>query len=94
MCDELGNDEYMTAYITEAGKTSLCSVVDGEGCSDKEKEFIEKFKGASQDKVTAQVSRLSKMAGGKMKPELAKWIGQRLAILNQFAEAFTGKEEL
>ena len=36
MCDELGNDMYMQAHIEEAGKTQLCRLSDGAGCSDKE----------------------------------------------------------
>jgi len=35
-------DDYMTAYVEEAGKTSLCSADSGAGCSDREKEFIAK----------------------------------------------------
>lgn len=94
MCDELGNDEHMTNYILEAGKTSLCAIEDGEGCSDKERGFIDKWKDKTHDKVTAQLTRLNKMSSGKMKPALAKWISQRVAILNQFADKFSHKEEL
>ena len=36
MCDELGNDMYMQAHVEEAGKTQLCRLSDGAGCSDKE----------------------------------------------------------
>ena len=85
MCDELGADEYMQAYVEEAGKTSLCKASDGEGCSDKEKEFIAKWKDAEADKVSAQLKRLKGMAGESMKPELQKWLTQRLAILKQLA---------
>lgn len=37
MCEELGNDDHMNAYVMEAGKTSLCDVDTSRGCSDKEK---------------------------------------------------------
>ena len=40
MCDELGDEEYMEAYVTELGGASLCSAADGEGCTDKEKGFM------------------------------------------------------
>lgn len=93
MCDELGDDEYMQGYIMEAGKTSLCSIKTGQGCSDKEKKFIETFKAKSKEDVTKQVERLTKMSGKSMKAELKAWLGQRLAILKQFAKEH-GHEEL
>lgn len=90
MCDELGDLSYMEAYVTEAGKTSLCSVSTSKGCSEKEKEFIEKWKGSSAEEVDAQYRRLSAMRGNKVKPSLAEWISQRIAILKQLG----GHDEL
>lgn len=86
MCTELGNDEYMQAYVEEAGGTSLCSAETGEGCGDKEKAYIEKFKAKSAEEVEAQRARLVNMKSGKMKPELKQWLTQRLAILKQLAK--------
>ena len=51
MCDELGDEEYMEAYVTELGGATLCAVADGAGCTDKEKKFIEKWKPQAADKV-------------------------------------------
>jgi len=85
MCDELGNEEYMNAYVEEAGNTSLCKASDGAGCEDREKEFIEKFKVKSSDDIEAQLKRLNGMKDGKMKPDLLKWIRQRIAILKQLS---------
>ena len=66
---------------------------DLEKCSDKEKKFIEKASNAwDEDKRAAQLKRLKGMQGGKMKPALAKWINQRIAILTKLKDA--GKEEL
>jgi hypothetical protein len=56
MCDELGDEEYMEAYVTEIGGASLCAVTDGEGCTEKEKGFIEKWKGKPADDVASQAS--------------------------------------
>lgn len=94
MCTELGQDEYMFGYVEEAGKTSLCSVPDGAGCSEKEKAFIAKMSG-SPDKVATQLTRLTKMAadGHKMAPDLQKWLSQRLKILQKLSSA-TDKAEL
>jgi hypothetical protein len=93
MCDELGNDENMQNYVMEFGKTSLCSVDTFQGCGDKEKKFIETFKTKAQDEITKQIDRLIKMSGKSMKTELKQWLGQRLAILKQFAKSHA-KEEL
>ncbi len=93
MCDELGDDKYMQQYVEEAGQTSLCSAATGAGCSDKEKKFIDKFKPKPLADVEAQIARLTRMSGGRMKPSLQAWISQRLAILRQIVRA-AGKDEL
>jgi len=91
MCDELGDMEYMTAYVTEMGSTSLCAADTGSGCGDKELKYIEKWKGKGAEDVASQITRLEGMKDGKMKPDLLKWIKQRIAILQQLPLA---KEEL
>jgi len=93
MCDELGDETMMRAYVEEAGHTSLCSVVTGSGCSDKEKAFIETWKLKSKADVDAQVTRLQGMAEGKMTADLKAWLNQRMAILSQFQKA-QAKSEL
>jgi len=90
MCDVFGKDETMQKYVEELGSTSLCKVSDGAGCSEKEAEFIAKWKTA--EGADAQLARLQGMAGGSMKPELKKWLGQRINILKQLTAA--PKEEL
>jgi len=91
MCDELGDDEMMTAYIEEYGNTSTCSIKTGDGCDQKEKDYIEKVKTMSEDLVTTQLARLHAMAGQSMKPDLKSWMVKRKKILSQFAES---KDEL
>lgn len=83
MCDVLGNEEHMEAYVTDVGGGSLCSVSDGAGCGDKEKGFIEKWKDKSADDITKQLDRLNGMASKPMKKDLMVWLKQRLAILKQ-----------
>mmetsp|Transcript_18125 Transcript_18125/g.36906 ORF Transcript_18125/g.36906 Transcript_18125/m.36906 type:complete len:93 (+) Transcript_18125:458-736(+) len=92
MCDELGNDMYMQAYIEEAGGTFLCRLSDGAGCSEKELKFIEEWKGKGATDVEAQIHRLNGMAASGMRAELKGWVLQRLAILKQVKPA--GKDEL
>jgi len=94
MCDELGNIDYMQAYVEEAGGASLCSIDEPEeGCSEKQVKYINKFAAKSSEDVQKQITRLNGMTEKKMKPELMKWVKQRLSILEQFA-AKTPKSEL
>lgn len=83
MCTELGNMDYMQAYVEEAGGTSLCDVATKSGCSEKEAEYIDQWASKPQEEQQSQQERLVKMKGGKMKPSLLKWINQRLAVLKQ-----------
>jgi len=89
MCDELGDESYMKAYVEEKGFTSLCSVVDGSECSEKQKDFIAKWKDKDMAEVESQLKRLSGMTGSakSLKEELAAWLGQRIAILTQLKAA-------
>lgn len=89
MCDVFGKDETMQKYVEELGSTSLCKASDGAGCSDKEKDFIAKWTGA--EGIEAQLTRLQGMSSGSMKPELKKWLSQRINILKQLSAP---KEEL
>lgn len=81
MCDELGDNSYMEDYVVEAAGLTLCDVVTGEGCSDKEKTFAEKYSSKSSADVKAQLARLNGMNAKKMTPDLAAWMKQRKAIL-------------
>merc|ERR1711934_1325978 len=95
MCTELGPGKpYMQQYIEEYAGTSLCSVKTEAGCSEKEAKFIDTWnaKGASQDEIAKQVTRLEGMKGNSMKAELKEWLNQRLAIFKQMAKAGDKKE--
>jgi hypothetical protein len=59
-----------------------CNVKDTEGCSDKEKAYIEKMSAKpSEDHVKQEIETLQKMSGDPMKAELKAWLWQRLNIL-------------
>jgi len=62
-----------------------CSYEDDAGCSDKEKEFMAKWKGKDKADAAAQLERLNKMVSGTMAPDLKKWVSQRINILKQLA---------
>merc|ERR1711981_994795 len=51
-----------------------CQVAEPEGCSDKEKAFIEKNKGKSADDLAKAIARLDGMKGNSMKAELKQWL--------------------
>ena len=42
-----------------------------------------KWKDKPAEEIKAQLERLTKMSGGSMKPDLKKWLSQRLNILKQ-----------
>lgn len=92
MCDELGDLSYMEAYVTEAGKTSLCAVATGKGCTEKELTFIEAWKEKDPADISSQYRRLAAMRGNKVKASLAEWISQRIAILKQLGGAAEHEE--
>jgi hypothetical protein len=98
MCEELGNKvgdgvDYMSAYVEEQGKTSLCSAITGKGCDEKEKTYADKMKAKSGEEITAQLDRLGKMEGSSMKPELSRWLKKRVKILKQLSNG-EPKDEL
>ena len=64
-----------------------CLLSDTAGCSDKETDFLGKWKEKPKADVAAQYERLEKMMGGKMTPDLKKWLVQRMSILKQLKEA-------
>ena len=51
------------------------------GCTDKEKEFIQEWKGKPADEVEKELERLSRMHFAD--PDAKKWCIQRIAILKQ-----------
>jgi len=64
-----------------------CLLADPSGCSEKETEFMTKWKGKDKADVTVQLDRLSKMMASSMAPDLKKWVVQRVGILKQLSEA-------
>jgi len=96
MCDELGpkGEDFMTLYVEEAGKTSLCAL-DGKGCSEKQSAYIAKMRGKGADAQRAQLERLTKMDERSMTPELKEWLSARKKILKMLLDAEgDGKQDL
>lgn len=82
MCDELGDMEYMRAYINDKGGPS-CLVTEPSKCSDQEQKFIATWTSKSEAEVTKERERLGRMTQSKSKPDQVKWMRQRLSILKQ-----------
>jgi len=64
-----------------------CLLSDQSGCSEKEVEFLGKWKEKPKPDVASQLERLEKMMSSKMTPDLKKWLVQRINILKQLKEA-------
>jgi hypothetical protein len=83
VCDELGQDSYMEEFVIEAASLHLCSTQSGDGCSEKEQEFISKWISQDSSSLLKEASRLNGMDAQKLKPGLAMWLKQRKAIIKQ-----------
>jgi len=60
-----------------------CQVSDPKGCSEKETKFIDNMKAKTPEDRKKELTRLSGMKSGSMKPELKQWLVQRQSILKQ-----------
>jgi hypothetical protein len=95
MCDELGDIEYMRAYVKD--KSPSCSIEDAKsGCSEKEVDFIGKWESKDIDAIAKELGRLENMRSAKLTADLQKWQSQRIRLLKQFqkklAPEVTAKE--
>ena len=85
-----GRDFDSLKKFVEETLEAKCDISSLEGCTDKEKTYIDKMKGKDSSEISKQIERLTKMSSGSMKSELKAWIRQRLHILN----SLQAKEEL
>lgn len=94
MCEELGDDENMTNYVEDFGKTSLCNAITKAGCSEKEISYIDKMSVKPKEDIEAQLKRLNGMEPTKMKDELASWLDKRKKILTGLLSSSADSDEL
>ena len=78
--------EDLEQFVSETLEVK-CLLADTAGCSEKETEFMGKWKAKPKEEAKSQLERLSKMMGGSMAPDLKKWVAQRVSILKQLVEA-------
>jgi hypothetical protein len=97
-CDELGPEtKYMQQLVEEYA--TICNIEDTSvDCTDKEKDFIAKWAEKPLDEIKKQLSRLTKMADGPMKPDAKHWVKQRVNVFKQLlqpdAKHWRSSEEL
>jgi len=95
MCDELGDEKYMRAYVDEVS-TPPCTVTGDShsDCSEAEVTFIDSWRAKTGTDTTTELARLIKMqasAHTSMKAAQLTWLQQRIAILKQLAPAASGE---
>eukprot|EP00656_Telonema_subtile_P043661 TRINITY_DN499_c0_g1_i1.p1 TRINITY_DN499_c0_g1~~TRINITY_DN499_c0_g1_i1.p1 ORF type:complete len:136 (+),score=41.01 TRINITY_DN499_c0_g1_i1:188-595(+) len=72
----------MKKFVEDELETK-CAVADPQGCTDKEKKYIETRQAKDKEANEKEIVRLKKMASGGMKASLKQWLSQRLNILSQ-----------
>merc|ERR1712118_34397 len=77
VCDELGKDENMQDYVLDMGGTSLCDVVYGTDCTEKELQFIIKH----WDLGTSMVAAAKQEAERDLAAGSGKWQQAKKKIL-------------
>lgn len=94
VCDELGDESYMEAYVLEAGNTHLCSIETKVGCSTKEIEFMTTYSAKTLTEVTNELNRLLSIISksSKLKSDAKNWIRQRIGVLKQFQSKMSNSE--
>jgi FKBP-type peptidyl-prolyl cis-trans isomerase FklB len=60
-----------------------CDVKTLSGCSDKQKEYLEKQKSKGKDAVQAELARLKNMKSGTMKEDKLDWLNVRVGLLEK-----------
>jgi flagellar motility protein MotE (MotC chaperone) len=94
MCDELGDEDNMTAYVEAATGASLCGL-DGTGCDDRSKGFIQKWTDKDTQDQTKELERLQGLLESTMKEDLKEWVKKRRNIMKLLvASTDSVKEEL
>mmetsp|Transcript_46189 Transcript_46189/g.68815 ORF Transcript_46189/g.68815 Transcript_46189/m.68815 type:complete len:99 (-) Transcript_46189:1979-2275(-) len=88
MCTELGDNDNLIDYVELATGSKLCDVNTSSGCSDREIAYVNKVKTADESTKQAQLERILKMDGQRMKGDLQEWMMRRKRILRQFLPKF------
>ena len=95
MCDELGDMEYMRAYVEDKA-VKPCDVTTLANCDVKESAYVQTWRDQkSATQRDSEVARLTKIGQTlNAKPEVMRWHRQRLALLTRMQGAVEQKSEL
>jgi flagellar motility protein MotE (MotC chaperone) len=86
MCDELGDEDIMAAFVEDAaGIVSGCSL-DGTGCDDRSLAFLNKWKDKKPQEINNELDRLMSLIESDMKHELKDWVKERRVILQRIVD--------
>lgn len=85
MCDELGDINYMQAFVEESAGVTRCRPMTKEHCSDKDNKFLEKWISKSEEAADQEMTRLARIfeTSKHMTEEAVAWARRRVALLRQ-----------
>lgn len=93
VCDELGpGEDYLRQWIRQVAGVGGCQV-DGTDCSEREMEYLTKWRDKAPTEMAAQLERLSSMRGSAMKADLKDWLQARWSILQRLQQAVAVAEQ-
>jgi flagellar motility protein MotE (MotC chaperone) len=85
ICDELKDEDAMTAYVEDAAGISGCKL-DGTGCDERALKFLDKWKDKHPQDIHNELDRLVSLMEGNMNHELKDWVKERRNSLKQIAD--------
>lgn len=83
VCDELGDNGNMEAYVMEAADTYICNISTKVGCGQKEVDYSVEWLTKPVAEVGAERQRLDRINTSKLNANSAAWIRQRKGVLKQ-----------
>lgn len=87
MCDELKDEDAMSAYVEEAAGISASGCyLDGTGCDERSLQFLDKWKDKHPQDIHKELDRLMSLMETDMKHELKDWVKERRDNLKQIAD--------
>ena len=95
LCEELGDEDNMIAYVESAGMTTMCSL-DYEGCDDTERSFLDMMKDGGKElqlralekiKDEEALNKITGMLDESMQVDLKRWLAQRRKLIMILLEA-------
>jgi hypothetical protein len=93
ICDELGKEEAMMAYVSEVSGAYLCDPRSAERCTAQEAEYASAWRNKPSADVAAELAKFSAELDKEPTGETKVWLDRQRSVLAQLASAAT-KDEL